>query len=126
MNSRLQDDYVDCFGDPAVTGKSILNDLAEGKCTWISCTALQQLHLPEHAALLPKFEAHFGSPAPEDIQACLSILRTLNMTALYEQYERTEAECMRNLIAELNCEQIRPVLEDSLEFVLRISKRFRP
>jgi geranylgeranyl diphosphate synthase type I len=32
---QLQDDYLDLFGDPEVTGKPVLNDLSEGQHTFI-------------------------------------------------------------------------------------------
>ena len=45
-----QDDYLDCYGDPAVTGK-VGTDIEENKCSWLVIQALQRA-TPEQREIL--------------------------------------------------------------------------
>ena len=50
MLCRCQDDYLDCYGDPAVTGK-IGTDIQDNKCSWLVVTALGVMTSEQRAEL---------------------------------------------------------------------------
>ena len=46
----IQDDYIDCFGDPALTGK-IGTDIEDNKCSWLIVQALDRATDEQRAIL---------------------------------------------------------------------------
>lgn len=47
---QVQDDFIDCFGDPSITGK-IGTDIKDGKCSWLAVVALQRCN-PEQKEIM--------------------------------------------------------------------------
>lgn len=61
---QVQDDYLDCYGDPAVIGK-IGTDIQDNKCGWLVVQALK-LATPEQRQLL-----EVGRNEGSTVQQCM-------------------------------------------------------
>ena len=56
---NVQDDYIDCYGDPIITGK-IGTDIQEGKCSWLIVQALNIANENQKQILQVSFTLNFS------------------------------------------------------------------
>ena len=52
-----KDDFLDCYGDPAVIGK-VGTDIEENKCSWLVVQALSHVTAEQRAVLQVCIESH--------------------------------------------------------------------
>lgn len=94
---QVQDDYLDCFGDPSVTGK-VGTDIEEGKCTWLSVVALQRASPSQRAVM----EEHYGRPDPDSIAKVKDLYKELGLPATYRAYEDSTSSMIRIHIQQIS------------------------
>jgi len=113
---QIQDDYLDCFGDPKVIGK-IGTDIQDNKCSWLVNKALE-IVTPEQRKIL---DTHYGRKNEESIQVVKALYYELNLKGLFEEYEEASYKRLTEAIESLND----PSLPASVftKFINKIYKR---
>lgn len=94
---QVQDDYLDCFGDPDVIGK-IGTDIKDGKCSWLIVVALQRA-TPEQKSILQKC---YGQDDDDKINTVKNVYKEIGIPALYAAYEEESYNLMLNQIQMLS------------------------
>ncbi len=79
---QIQDDYLDCYGDPAVIGK-IGTDIMDNKCGWLVVQALKRC-TPEQKKII---EENYGKKDAECEKRVKALYVELDMEAVYKKYE---------------------------------------
>jgi len=79
---QIQDDFLDCYGNPAVIGK-IGRDIEENKCSWLVVQALR-IATPAQRKLL---ETHYGKDNAADVAVVKRIYEEINMKKVFKDYE---------------------------------------
>ncbi|XP_075981323.1 uncharacterized protein LOC142979960 [Anticarsia gemmatalis] len=79
---QTQDDYIDCFGDEALTGKAG-TDIQEGKCSWLAVTALERCNEEQKQI----FVKHYASKDPGDVARIKKLYEDLCIPELYKLKE---------------------------------------
>ncbi|KAJ1887125.1 Farnesyl pyrophosphate synthetase [Kickxella alabastrina] len=80
---QIQDDYLDCYGNPAVVGK-IGSDIEDNKCSWLVVQALDRV-TPKQRKLL---NDNYGHKTPAvHAQRVKKLYKELDIEKVYKTYE---------------------------------------
>jgi len=79
---QIQDDYLDCYGDPKVIGK-IGRDIEENKCSWLMVQALLRA-TPAQRTLIEK---HYGIDNPQDVKIIKQVYLDIGIPDIFKKYE---------------------------------------
>uniref|UniRef100_A0A8C3CKN1 Farnesyl pyrophosphate synthase n=1 Tax=Cairina moschata TaxID=8855 RepID=A0A8C3CKN1_CAIMO len=90
---QIQDDYLDCFGDPALTGK-VGTDIQDNKCSWLVVECLRRV-TPDQRQIL---EENYGSKEPEKVAKVKELYETVGMKAAFQEYEEKSYQRLQELI----------------------------
>uniref|UniRef100_F6XNM7 Farnesyl pyrophosphate synthase n=1 Tax=Callithrix jacchus TaxID=9483 RepID=F6XNM7_CALJA len=79
---QIQDDYLDLFGDPSVTGK-VGTDIQDNKCSWLVVQCLQW-STPEQRQILKE---NYGQKEAEKVARVKALYEELDLPAVFSKYE---------------------------------------
>lgn len=116
---QVTDDYLDCYGDPAVTGK-IGTDIEDGKCSWLIVKALEIANEDQKNLLC----LHYGSHDVKDVDVIKDIYLQLGVREMYNDYEEKFYKVIMDDIDSVCKNNVLPkeVFTSFLEKVFRRSK----
>ncbi|OQV20123.1 Farnesyl pyrophosphate synthase [Hypsibius exemplaris] len=114
---QVQDDYLDCYGEPEVLGK-IGTDIQDKKCGWLIVEALK-LCSPEQRQSLEK---NYGIDTAENIAAVKEVYRALGMEDIYRQFEEDSAVRIKGLIKQFSGELPESIFESFFNKIFKRNK----
>lgn len=94
---QAQDDFLDCFGDPAVIGK-VGTDIEEGKCSWLAVVAMQRA-TEEQKDIMRQC---YGSKDPENVARVKKLYEQLGLPTTYATYEEESYNMIKTHIQQIS------------------------
>ncbi|CAI0556505.1 unnamed protein product [Linum tenue] len=112
---QVQDDYLDCFGDPETIGK-IGTDIEDFKCSWLVVKAFQLSNDEQKKLLLE----NYGKADPGNVAKVKALYHELNLQGVFEEYESKSYEKIITSIEAHPSKAVQAVLKS---FLGKIYKR---
>ncbi|KAJ2721943.1 Farnesyl pyrophosphate synthetase [Coemansia sp. Benny D115] len=113
----IQDDYLDCYGNPEVIGK-IGTDIEDNKCSWLVVQALDRV-TPEQRKVL---EDNYGRKTPAvHAERVKALYKELDIEGVYKAYEDKAIADLHQKIAQVD-ESLVP-REVFTAFLNKVAKR---
>lgn len=122
---QIQDDYLDCYGDPAVTGK-VGTDIEEEKCSWLIIQALQRISTDQMQILKDNYgkkdsaSSEKEDKSKKDSSKVKKLYHELNLKQVFKDYEEESYKNIVELISQKSGNLPEGLF---LEFVKKIYKR---
>ncbi|XP_061396816.1 uncharacterized protein LOC133332429 [Musca vetustissima] len=79
---QVQDDFLDCFGNPEITGK-IGTDIQDNKCSWLAVVCMQRANEEQKQIMLDCY----GQSDPEKAQKVKDLYKSMGLPNTYAIYE---------------------------------------
>lgn len=92
---QIQDDFLDCFGDPEVTGK-VGTDIEDNKCSWLVVQALTRAS-PAQRRLL---EEDYGRREAESVARVKALYGELGLRQAFHQYEEQSYQRLCSMVTQ--------------------------
>lgn len=92
---QIQDDVLDCFGDPEVIGK-VGTDIQDNKCSWLVVQALDKADKKQKKIL----ENNYGQHDEAKVAAVKDLYKSLKLKEFFENYEEETYQELQKLILE--------------------------
>ncbi|RVW50287.1 Farnesyl pyrophosphate synthase 1 [Vitis vinifera] len=86
---QVQDDYLDCFGDPQVIGK-IGTDIEDFKCSWLVVKALEICNEEQKKTLY----GNYGKADPANVAKVKALYKDLDLQGVFLEYESKSYETL--------------------------------
>jgi len=106
---QIQDDYLDCFGDPEVIGK-VGTDIQDNKCSWLVVQALDRV-TPEQREVLEK---NYGQWDDAKVATVKALYKDLGLVKVFEDYEENSYELIQKEL-----DKVTTVPRDVFELLLK-------
>lgn len=112
---QVQDDYLDCFGDPKFIGK-IGTDIEDFKCSWLVVKALELCNEEQKKFL----HENYGKQDPACVAKVKQLYNELNLQGVFTEYENQSYE---KLVHSIEAHPSKPVQAVLKSFLAKIYKR---
>uniref|UniRef100_A0A1I8Q064 Farnesyl pyrophosphate synthase n=1 Tax=Stomoxys calcitrans TaxID=35570 RepID=A0A1I8Q064_STOCA len=90
---QVQDDFLDCFGKPEITGK-IGTDIQDNKCTWLAVVCMQRSNEEQKHIM----KDCYGINDPEKVKIVKELYHSLELPNIYTTYEEKSYDSIKTRI----------------------------
>ncbi|XP_039774349.1 farnesyl pyrophosphate synthase-like isoform X3 [Panicum virgatum] len=112
---QIQDDYLDCFGDPEVIGK-VGTDIEDYKCSWLIVQAMELANENEMKILYE----NYGKSDPQCVAAVKNVYKELDLQDIFLEYE---SRVYKHQVSTIDAEADRAIREILKIFLKKIYRR---